>query len=119
MVQTSTDRIFVEHLSFRGKHGVGDEERSKEQEFIVDISADIDIRAAAQSDKLSDTVDWMIFHDIARDAVQGKSYYLIERLAEVIAQKALENERIACVTVSVRKREMLEGGLPGVTITRP
>ncbi|MEY4747434.1 MAG: hypothetical protein RLZZ416_483 [Candidatus Parcubacteria bacterium] len=112
------DKVFIEHLSLTGKHGVGEEERQEEQEFLIDISADIDTRKAADSDHLSDTVDWTVFHDIARDAVEKRSYCLIERLAEVIAQEILKDRRVARVVVTVRKKEILEGGLPGVTIVR-
>jgi dihydroneopterin aldolase len=112
------DTLFIEHLSLRGKHGVHEDERSRDQEFLIDIKAHIDTRDAAASDDLADTVDWVLFHDIARDTVEGESYRLIERLAEIMAQRILEFKRVASVEITIRKKEILEGGLPGVTIVR-
>ena len=51
------DFVFIEELALRGKHGVSDEERSNEQEFLVDIRASCSTKRAAASDKLEDTLD--------------------------------------------------------------
>ena len=43
---------------------------------------------------------------------------LLERLADSIAQAILEDERIATVSITIRKSEMFPDCTPGVTITR-
>ena len=95
-----------------------DWEWEKEQEFIIDIAVDVDLRKSARSDDIADTVDWASLYKIAKEVIDGPTMYLIERIAETIATRILENERIQSTTISVRKNEILENGVPGVTITR-
>ncbi len=112
------DTIFIKGLSLQGKHGVGEHERNTEQEFLLDIEAVFDTRAAAASDNLEDTVDYVRFADVARAIVEKNSFYLIEKLAEIIAQRILEDARIESVSVTVRKPSVLASGVPGITLTR-
>jgi len=112
------DRIFIEHLALRGKHGVSGEERSHEQEFVLDVTVDFDTAVAAKSDELSDTIDYNHFRDAARAVVAGPSFKLLERLADAVAQRILDEQRIAAVSVTVRKTEMFPDCTPGVTVKR-
>ena len=113
------DKVFIKDLSLRGKHGVYEWEWEKEQEFIFDIIADVDISKAVKSDKLDDTVCWTTMYEIAKDVVAGPTIYLIERIADTVARRILEGEkRIQSITVTIRKSEILSEGVPGVTITR-
>jgi dihydroneopterin aldolase len=112
------DTVFIEGLSVAGKHGVMDHERSIEQEFLVDIEAQFDTRASARSDKLPDTLDYGRMRDIAREVIEGEHSYLIERLAERMAQRILEDGRIAQVSVAIRKPAVFPSGVPGIRITR-
>jgi dihydroneopterin aldolase len=112
------DRVFIEQLSLKGKHGVGVHEREVEQEFLIDIDADFDTRKSALTDALKATVDYGRFRDIATDVVTKNTFYLIETLAERIAVKILEDSRIARVRVTVRKPTVYTNALPGVSITR-
>jgi 7,8-dihydroneopterin aldolase/epimerase/oxygenase len=112
------DKIFVEGLALRGKHGVHHREKQEDQDFILDISAEFDSRAGAVSDKLADTIDYRRFCDIARDVVEDESFDLIERLADTIGKRILEDSRIGSVVVSIRKPQAFKNGIPGVTIIR-
>ncbi len=112
------DRVFIEGLSVAGKHGVHDDERRVEQEFILDISVVFDAQKAAETDKIEDTVDYVRFHDIAREVLGSETHYLIERIAQKIADRILENARIEEVTITIRKPAALPNGVPGITITR-
>ena len=111
-------KIFIEKLVLKGKHGVSDREREVAQEFQIDISAEADTRASAESDEISDTVNYKDFAKIAREVIEGPSAHLIETLAHKIAERILEDERIKAVSVTVRKPQVLESGIPGVTIVR-
>lgn len=112
------DKIFIEKLALRGKHGVSKEERSREQEFLVDIEVEFDTRKAAGSDDLLDTIDYNFFRDSAREVVGGASLRLLEKLADAVAQKILTDTRIKTVSVSVRKTEMFPDCAPGVKVIR-
>ncbi len=112
------DSVFIRNLSLRGKHGVKEEERQVEQEFLLDIEADIDTRKAAESDDLSDTANYSVFRDAARDAVEKNSFLLIERLGDRIAQSILADTRIQRVRITIKKPAVWTNGLPGITIER-
>jgi len=112
------DAVFIERVRFRGKHGVSDEERQSEQEFLIDIVASIDLRQAAASDQLSDTADYRRFRDIAREVIEGPSVQLIERLAGLIAERVLKETNVESVTVTVKKTSRLPNGTPGVSVER-
>ena len=113
-----SDKAFIHDLTIVGTHGVYEHERHTEQEFIVDIEADIDARTASQTDALKDTVDYVQFKHIAEDVIMNNSFYLAEKIAAEIAQRILADTRITCVRVTVRKPAVLPNGVPGVTITR-
>ena len=112
------DRVFIEGLSLAGKHGVEEHERRLEQEFVLDISGTFDASKSAQSDKLADTIDYVRFRDIAKEVVEHSTHYLIEKIATSIAEKILEDKRIADVTITIRKPAVLPSGVPGISITR-
>lgn len=114
----SDDSIFIEGLRLLGKHGVHEHERKNEQEFLIDIRAEFDTRDAAASDDLKDTLDYSQFARTAADVVSGNSFYLLERLAATIAERLLEDGRIATVSITIRKLAALQNGVPGITITR-
>ena len=112
------DSIFIKDLALRGKHGVGDEERSREQGFLLDIAIDFDTRNAAASDDIRDTVDYGPIRAAARVVVEKESFHLLEKLADAVARKVLDDVRIARVSVSIRKTEMYKDCTPGVTVIR-
>ncbi len=112
------DSIFIRDLRLKGKHGVSDAERGREQEFVFDISIDFDTRPSVASDDLDDTVDYDYFRNAATLAVQRSSFHLLEKLADEVAGKILLDKRIKQVSVTVRKTEMYADCTPGVTIVR-
>ncbi|MDP1690058.1 MAG: dihydroneopterin aldolase [bacterium] len=112
------DTVFVENLEVIGTHGVHEHERKFEQKFLIDIKATFDANAAAKSDKLEDTLDYVSFCRIARETIDSAPVYLIEKLALTIANRILEDTRITSVSVTIRKPSVLASGVPGITIER-
>lgn len=112
------DSVFVRGLSVPGKHGVHAHEREEEQDFLFDVEASFDTSAAAASDALDDTVDYVRFVDIIERVVSANSFFLIEKLADVIASEILADARILSVHVTVQKPSVLKNGVPGVTIRK-
>jgi dihydroneopterin aldolase len=98
------DRIELEGMVFSGRHGVRPAERQEAQEFKVDVEVDADLLAPGRSDSVEDTVDYRRIRSIARDVIEGESAKLIETLAQRIAERVLELERVAAVSVRVAKR---------------
>jgi dihydroneopterin aldolase len=98
------DRIELEGMVFSGRHGVRPAERAEPQEFKVDIKVDADLLAAGRSDRVDDTVDYRPIYAIAKSVIEGASAKLIETLAQRIAERVLELDKVAAVSVRVAKR---------------
>jgi dihydroneopterin aldolase/2-amino-4-hydroxy-6-hydroxymethyldihydropteridine pyrophosphokinase len=98
-----TDRIVLQGISARGFHGVLDFEKADGQEFVVDVTLEVDLRRAGRSDLLAHTVNYA---EVAADIVgliAGPSLDLIESLAEQIAVSALQRPLVQAVEVTVHK----------------
>jgi 7,8-dihydroneopterin aldolase/epimerase/oxygenase len=98
------DRILLEGMSFQGRHGVRPAERERPQEFKVDIEVDCDLSEPGKSDRIEDTVDYRQVRSIAKEVIEGESQKLLERLAALIADRVLQLERVAGVSVRISKR---------------
>jgi dihydroneopterin aldolase len=98
------DRILLEGMSFQGRHGVRPAEREHPQEFKVDIEVDCDLSEPGKSDRIEDSVDYRQVRSIAKEVVEGESRMLLERLAALIADRVLQLQRVAGVSVRVSKR---------------
>ena len=98
------DRIALEGMVFSGRHGVRPAEREQPQEFKVDVKVDADLVAPGRSDRVEDTVDYRLVYAIARDVVEGESAKLIETLAQKIAERVLELDKVVAVSVRIAKR---------------
>lgn len=97
------DRIELRGLVVRGNHGVFAEERRGGQDFVVDITAWIDLAAAAASDDLADTFDYGSLAQRAAEIVAGPARNLIETVAGEIAEDVMTDERVHAVEVVVHK----------------
>lgn len=98
------DRILLEGMSFRGRHGVRAAERERSQEFKVDIEVDCDLSQAGTTDRVEDTVDYRQVRAIAKEVIEGKSHKLLEFLAAQMAERVLQLERVGGVTVRIAKK---------------
>jgi dihydroneopterin aldolase len=98
-----SDRITLRGLTVRGHHGVFDHERRDGQDFVVDAVLEVDVRTAAASDLLADTVDYGTLAQDLAAVVAGEPVDLLETLAERLAQACLRDPRVRAATVSVHK----------------
>jgi 7,8-dihydroneopterin aldolase/epimerase/oxygenase len=97
------DYIRLNKMVFRGYHGVWDEERQVGQRFEVDVEFVGDIAAAAKSDNIRDTIDLYQVYQIVEKIVTGKTFKLVETLAEKIAAALLRQFSVNELRVCVRK----------------
>lgn len=98
-----SDRITLTGLRVRGNHGVFEHERRDGQEFVVDVVVWLDLRKAAASDDLTDTLDYGALADVAAGIVGGEPCDLIETVAGRIADAVLAGARVDAVEVTVHK----------------
>lgn len=99
------------NATFYARHGVSQEEHRLGGRFEVDVTMHLDFRAAAEHDDLSQTVDYERVYALVRDLVTQNSFYLIERLAFLIAREVLATFALVEETeVTVRKVNPPVGG---------
>lgn len=103
------DRIVVPDLSLRAKVGVSGEERSTEQEILLDVELHLDLQPAGRSDDLSMSVDYEAVCETLAATARSRPFRLIEAVAEEAARVLLERFPVREVRVRVRK----PGALPG------
>lgn len=103
MGELPLDRIHVCDLKVRCIVGVKPDERANKQDVIIHLTLWADLRRAGQSDRIEDTVDYSSLEARVVEMVEASSYFLLERLAERIAEICLADERVARARVRVDK----------------
>lgn len=97
------DRITLTGLRVFGRHGVFDHEKRDGQEFVVDITAWLDLTRAAASDDLTETLHYGELAQAAAEIVAGEPYDLIESVAGRIADEVMTDDRVSAVEATVHK----------------
>jgi dihydroneopterin aldolase len=100
---TVPDLIELRGLRLSGICGALPEERDRAQPLEVDLDIEADLRPAGRSDALAETVDYGAVVAAVDAVVTNGSPRLLEHLAEGIATAVLALDRVAAVTVAVRK----------------
>ena len=98
-----SDRIGLSGLSVFGYHGVFPEERRDGQDFVVDVELELDLRPAARSDDVADTVHYGELAAALAAVVGGEPVDLLETLATRLADVCLADARVDAATVTVHK----------------
>ena len=65
------DRIVLDHMEFYGYHGCLPEERQQGQTFFVDLTMQLNLRAAGEQDDLGQTVNYADVFTKIRGIVEG------------------------------------------------
>ncbi len=97
------DVIRLIGLPFYGYHGVSDAEKETGRMFEIDCELEADLTKAGSTDKLADTVNYHEVYKTIKQAVEGKSFSLLEALADTIAVIILDKFLVLRVTLKVRK----------------
>ena len=90
------DRIFISGLMLHAYHGVMPHEAKVGQTFAIDLVLDIDLSAAARSDKVVDTVSYDKVVSCVEKRLRGATFRLIEAAAGRIADAVLADLCRAC-----------------------
>ena len=97
------DKIFIHALKTEAIIGIFDWERQVKQTVIVDIEISADVRKAALSDSIGDTVNYKRIAKRVLAFVEESKFHLVETLAEHIAMLILDDFGISWVRVSLSK----------------
>lgn len=99
-----SDRIFVRGLALHAYHGVMPHEAKVGQTFRLDLDLEIDLAAAARSDKVIDTVSYDKVVGCVSEAFCAQRYRLIEAAAGRVADAVLADfSRVRSVRVTIHK----------------
>lgn len=98
-----SDAIVLTGLRVRAHHGVYDFERENGQDFVVDVTAWLDLAAPAASDDVAATVHYGELAEEIADAVRRDPVDLIETVAERVAGVVLAHPPVDAVEVTVHK----------------
>ena len=114
-----TDRIIIEHLRLRAVVGVNRWEQAGPQTVAVNLEIGVDAARAAGTDQIADTVDYKRLSREITAMAAGRSFQLVETLAEAIASLVLDEQGAAWVKVTARKPWALRNARDvGVVIER-
>lgn len=103
------DKIFLNDLKIDTIIGIYDWERETKQTLTFDLEMDWDIRQAAQSDDINDTLDYGEIANTIVEFVEASSYQLIETLAEDLCKLLLNKFTMPCIKLTLSKPVALHG----------
>jgi len=113
------DTIYLHDLKIECVIGVWEWERRIRQTVILDLDMAADIRRAAPSDRIEDTLNYKAVAKRLLDYVGNSQFQLVETLAEKVAEILLQEFRLKWVRVRVNKKGAVRGaGDVGVIIER-
>lgn len=97
------DKIFIHALKTEAIIGIFDWERQVKQTVLIDLELSADIRKAALSDSIDDTLNYKGVAKCVLSFVAASQFHLVEALAENIAMLILEEFGVAWVGVVLSK----------------
>jgi len=113
------DIIFLHDLRIEAVIGIWDWERKMPQTVSIDLDMAADIRAAAATDDVDDTLNYKLVAKRLQEFVGESGFRLVETLAESIAALIIDEFGVPWVRVRVNKPGAIRGARDaGVIIER-
>ncbi|MCT2582540.1 dihydroneopterin aldolase [Actinophytocola gossypii] len=98
-----TDRITLTGIRVRGHHGVYAHEKRDGQDFLVDVTAWLDLAQAARTDAVEDTLHYGELAEQVAEIVGGPARDLIETVGAEVADRVMRDGRVHAVEVTIHK----------------
>ncbi len=113
------DIIYLRDLKINTKIGIYSWERQVRQTIVFDLEMATDIRKAALSDQIEDTLNYKAVAKRLIDFIGNSEFALVETLAEKITQIVLEEFGIQWVRLRLNKKGAVRGARDvGIIIER-
>ncbi len=96
-------KVFIRELALDCVIGADAEERDHLQRVVINLEMDCDLTPGIKTDRIEDTCDYRAINRRLLAALKDSQFYLIERMAEVVADICLEFPRVQRVIVTVDK----------------
>ena len=85
------DRILIKDLLLRGIVGINEDEREKKQDILINMAIFTDVSTAAQSDDITDTLNYRtITKAIIQYVEDDSAHFTVEALATSLARIAIQ-----------------------------
>lgn len=113
------DIIFLKELRIDTVIGIYDWERTIKQAVVLDLEMAADIRRAASTDAIEDTLNYKAVAKRLIEFVEDSGFQLVETLAEKVADIILNEFHVSWVRVTLNKEGAVRGARGvGVIIER-
>ena len=113
------DTIFLHELKVDTVIGIWDWERKIRQTVVIDLDMAADIRKAAKTDSVDDTLNYKLVSKRVQQFVADSSFQLVETLAERVAELIIGEFDVSWLRVKVNKPGAIRGARDvGVIIER-
>ena len=103
------DIIYLKDLRIDTIIGIYDWERKMKQTVIIDLEMATDIRKAADSDKIDDTLNYKSVAKRLISFVGDSEFELVESLAERIAELVMTEFNVPWLRLSLNKKGAVRG----------
>ena len=97
------DKIFINGMTVSTTIGTLPHERTAPQEITLDVILECDMKKAGETDNLFDAVDYCALEKTVYENVKNSSFFLLEELADKVAENCLAFEGVSGVTVKIDK----------------
>ena len=115
----TNDRVFIENLRIETVIGIFDWEREIKQVVSLDLEMAFDVRRAAESDAIADTLDYKAVSKRLIHFVESSEFQLVETLAERCAAIVLQEFPVNWLRLKLSKPGAVRGSSAvGVIIER-
>ena len=101
------DRIIITDIRARCIVGINKDERTEKQDVTLNLAIFGDFRKAGRSDRFEDAVDYRAIKKRVLSLVENSTYFLLEALAEAVADTCLVSPGVCKVRVRVDKPSAL------------
>lgn len=119
LMDKSFDRIFLSSLTTECIVGIWDWERKVKQTVVIDLEMACDIRKAAASDDIADTIDYKKVSKRLLNFVSESHFQLVETLTEHIARIIVTEFAVPWVRVRLNKQGAIRNSRDvGIVIER-
>ncbi len=113
------DKIIIRDLLSRGRIGIGGQERERPQDILINAELFYDSRRAAESDDITDCVNYAAMTKKLLKAVEENQRKTVEALAQDLADICLEHELVLKVKMRVEKTSIVRfASAVGIEIER-
>lgn len=113
------DRVFIRNLTTETIIGIYDFERVQKQPIIVTLDMAWDNRKPANTEDITDALDYEKISNSVKSLIENSSYQLVETLTEAIAKHVITTYGTAELTIELQKPDAIAfAEAVGIKITR-